>query len=193
MLKAMNTLTQSIPSVTKVLARMAEDGVFLANSTAVGERLVAALNDGKKILIAGNGGSAAEAQHFSAEIVGHYARERRGYPAIALTTDTSILTAIGNDYDFRSIFARQIEALGKKGDVFIGLSTSGNSGNIIDALKKAREQGLFTVSFLGKDGGKMRGMADIDLIVPSEETPRIQEAHLIMIHSICEMLDSKLS
>lgn len=189
----MNTLTQSIPSITKVLARMEEDNKFLANMNAVGERLIATLIGGRKVLIAGNGGSAAEAQHFSAEIVGHYARERRGYSAIALTTDTSILTAIGNDYDFRSIFSRQVEALGEQGDVFVGLSTSGNSENIIDALKKAHEQGLFTVSFIGKDGGKMKGIADIDLIVPSEETPRIQEAHLIMIHSICEMLDSKLS
>jgi D-sedoheptulose 7-phosphate isomerase len=189
----MNMLAKSIPSVTKVLAIMANDGDFLEKVNAVGERLATALVAGHTVLIAGNGGSAAEAQHFSAEIVGHYERERRGYSAIALTTDTSILTAIGNDYDFRSIFARQVEALGKSGDIFIGLSTSGNSENIIRALEQARMQGIFTVSFLGKGGGKMKGMADFDLIVPSDETPRIQEAHLVMIHSICEMIDIKLS
>lgn len=189
----MNHLAQSIPELSSVLARMKEDRVFMANMKTVGERLITALTDGQKVLIAGNGGSAAEAQHFSAEIVGHYKRDRRGYPAIALTTDSSILTAIGNDYDFRSIFSRQVEALGMRGDVFVGLSTSGNSKNVIDALQNARGQGLFTVSFLGKGGGQMKGMADIDLIVPSEETARIQEAHLVMIHSLCEMLDDKLS
>ncbi|MDZ4284815.1 MAG: SIS domain-containing protein, partial [Patescibacteria group bacterium] len=116
-----------------------------------------------------------------------------GYPAIALTTDTSILTAVGNDYSFDSVFARQVGALGRAGDVFIGLSTSGNSEHIIRALAAARTQGLATISLTGKEGGKMKGLADIDIIVPSSETPRIQEAHLLIIHSICEVIDERLA
>lgn len=144
---------------------------------------------GNKILIAGNGGSAADAQHFAAEIVGRYKKERKGYPAIALTTDTSIITAWSNDYGFNSLFSRQIEALGKKGDVFIGISTSGNSQNIIEAVTMAKEIGLKTICLLGKDGGKLKGMADISIIVSSDNTPRIQEIHIMLIHIICEEVE----
>jgi len=187
------TSSESFRTASTLFSRIAGDADFLVQLDAAINLIAEALLGGHTLLIAGNGGSAAEAQHFSAEIVGRYMRERRGYPAIALTTDTSILTAVGNDYDFDSIFARQIEALGRAGDVFIGLSTSGNSGNIISALNKAHAQGLATISLIGKDGGKMQGMADVDLIVPSDETPRIQEAHLLVIHVICEALDARLS
>jgi len=144
---------------------------------------------GNKILIAGNGGSAADAQHFAAEIVGRYKKERKGYPAIALTTDTSIITALANDYNFDLIFARQVEALAKKGDIFFGISTSGNSKNIIEGVKKAKELGVTTVCLLGKGGGKLKDLADFSIIVPSNNTPRIQESHIMLIHIICEEVE----
>jgi len=144
---------------------------------------------GGKILIAGNGGSAADAQHFAAEIVGRYKKERKGYPAIALTTDSSILTAWSNDYSFDSLFSRQIEALGNIGDVFFGISTSGNSKNIIEGVKKARKLGIKTICLLGKDGGTVKGLADISLVIPSDDTARIQETHIMCIHIMCEEIE----
>lgn len=156
------------------------------------ESLVSAFNKGNKILIAGNGGSAADAQHFAAELVGRYKKEKKGYPAISLSTDTSFLTAWGNDYDFGDVFARQIEVLGKNGDVFIAISTSGNSKNIVEALKVARQTGLKTISLLGKDGGEANNLSDISIIVPSDNTPRIQEIHGTLIHIICEETENKL-
>lgn len=147
------------------------------------------LNEGNKIMIAGNGGSAADSQHFAAEFVGRYKVERRGLPCIALTTDTSIITAWTNDYGFETLFARQIEALGRKGDVFIGISTSGNSPNIIKAMEKAKELGMKTVSLLGKDGGKLKEMADVNIIIKNNDTPRIQECHITVLHIIAELLD----
>jgi D-sedoheptulose 7-phosphate isomerase len=148
------------------------------------------LNGGNKIMIAGNGGSAADSQHFAAEFVGRFKIERKGLPCIALTTDTSIITAWTNDYGFETLFARQIEALGRKGDVFIGISTSGNSPNIIRAMEKAKELGIKTVSLLGKDGGKLKGMADVDIIIRNNDTPRIQECHITILHIIAELLDN---
>ncbi len=145
---------------------------------------------GNKLLIAGNGGSAAEAQHFAGEIVAGYKNhERRGYPAIALTTDASILTAWSNDKNFATVFARQIEALGKKGDIFLGISTSGNSENLIEGVKKAKEMGIATICFLGKGGGKLKNLADYAIIVPSDNTPRIQEAQTMLTHIICEEIE----
>lgn len=145
---------------------------------------------GNKLLIAGNGGSAAEAQHFAAEIVSGYKNhERKGYPAIALTTDSSIITAWSNDKSFNTLFARQIEALGREGDVFLGISTSGNSQNIIEGVKKAKEMKLKTICFLGRDGGKLKSLTDQAIIVPSHNTPRIQEIHMMLTHSICEEVE----
>lgn len=149
--------------------------------------------NGNKILIAGNGGSAADAQHFAAEFVGRYKKERKGYPALALTTDTSCLTAWANDYDYETVFSRQVEALGKSGDIFVGISTSGNSKNILRAIEKAKNLGLHTVAILGKDGGIIKNIADITLLVPSNNTPRIQEAHIMLIHIICEEVEKDLS
>lgn len=148
-----------------------------------------ALSSGKKVLVCGNGGSAADAQHFAAELVGRFEKERKGLPAIALTTDASILTAVGNDYGFGRIFERQVEALGSEGDVLLVLSTSGNSENILIALKKANEKGMKTVSLLGKGGGKAKGIATLEMVVPSESTPRIQEMHGLIIHILCGLLD----
>ncbi len=151
-----------------------------------------ALKNGNKILICGNGGSAADSQHFAAEIVGRFKLERKGMPAIALTTDTSILTAIGNDYGFDRIFERQVEALGKEGDVLVGISTSGNSENVIKAVNKAKEMGIYTIGLLGKSGGKLKDIVDLALIVPSNDTARIQECHLTIYHVICEEVEERL-
>jgi D-sedoheptulose 7-phosphate isomerase len=156
------------------------------------ELLTKRLRKGNKLLVAGNGGSAADAQHFAAELVGRYKKERKGYPAISLSTDTSFLTAYSNDYDFKEVFARQIEALGSKDDIFVGITTSGNSENVIRGTNKAKEKGLFTIALTGKSGGKMKEISDLTLIVPSQNTPRIQEAHILIIHILCEMIEQKL-
>jgi D-sedoheptulose 7-phosphate isomerase len=146
--------------------------------------------NGKKILIFGNGGSAADAQHIAAELTGRYKKERRGLPAIALTTDTSALTAIGNDYGYSRIFDRQVEALANTGDLLIGISTSGNSENVLHALKLGRELGCKTIGFSGRDGGAMNDVCDINLIVPSNDTPRIQEMHILIGHILCQGIES---
>ncbi len=151
-----------------------------------------ALKNNNKILICGNGGSAADSQHFAAELVGRYKMERKGLPSIALTTDTSILTAIGNDYGYDKIFERQVEGLGNKGDILIGISTSGNSENVINAVLKGKEIGLTTIGLLGKDGGKLKDIVDIPIIVSSNNTPRVQECHVVIYHSICEELEKRL-
>lgn len=151
-----------------------------------------ALGAGNKLLVLGNGGSAADAQHFAAEIIGRFKLERSALPAIALTTDSSVLTAIGNDYGFDAVFSRQVEGLGRPGDVVFGISTSGNSANVLAALVKARELGCRTVALLGRDGGAIKTAADIALVVPCHDTPRIQEGHLTIIHIICDLLEKRL-
>ncbi len=142
-----------------------------------------------KVLACGNGGSAADAQHFAAELTGRYLGERRAYPAISLTTDTSALTSISNDYGYEQVFRRQLEALGKAGDMLIAISTSGNSANIIQAVDYARNRGIYTVGLLGKDGGKLKTMVDLPLVIPSNHTARIQEAHILILHILCEALE----
>lgn len=151
--------------------------------------VVEALNHGNKLLICGNGGSAADAQHIAAELTGRYKRERRGLPGIALTTDTSALTAIGNDYGYERVFDRQVESLANEGDILIGISTSGNSINIINAFKVAKEMGCQCIGFSGRDGGKMNEVCDINIVVPSDNTPRIQEMHILIGHTICQAID----
>lgn len=169
------------------------DEQFLATAEKLARVIADVFKAGGKVLIAGNGGSAADSQHFAGELVGYFKNhERRGYPVIALSTDTSILTAWSNDHSFEDVFARQIGAHGKKGDVFIGLSTSGNSKNILAAFAKAKELGLTTVAWLGGAGGKMKGTTDIELIVPSANTPRIQEIHTLLLHSIAEEIERLL-
>lgn len=160
--------------------------------SAVVELVVSALAHGKKLLVMGNGGSAADAQHFAAEIVGRFMMERRALPAIALSTDTSILTAIGNDYGFEAVFQRQVEALATEGDVVIGISTSGSSKNVHTAMLQAAKMGCKTVGLLGRDGGTIEGLADISLTVPCQETPRIQECHITIIHIICDLVEKRL-
>ena len=151
-----------------------------------------AMKNGKKILIFGNGGSAADAQHIAAELVGRYKTERRGLPAIALTTDTSALTAIANDFGYKRVFERQVEALANEGDLLIGISTSGNSKNVNRALKLGREMGCKTIGLSGKDGGEMNGLCDLNIVVPSDDTPRIQEMHIMIGHILCQAVDSTI-
>lgn len=155
--------------------------------------VVETLKNGNKILLCGNGGSAADAQHIAAELVGRYKSDRRGLPAIALTTDTSILTSVGNDYGYDRIFDRQVEALANKGDLIIGISTSGNSQNIVNVLKLGRELDCKTLGFSGYKGGIMNELCDVNLIVPSNNTPRIQEMHILFGHTICQIVDNELS
>ena len=147
------------------------------------------ISEGGRILVFGNGGSAADAQHFAAELVGRFMRERAAMAAIALTTDTSILTALANDYSFRQVFVRQLEALARPGDLAFGISTSGESPNVLDALRHARERGLRTVALTGRDGGSIGAAADIHVNVPDENTARVQEVHRTIMHAMCELIE----
>jgi D-sedoheptulose 7-phosphate isomerase len=153
---------------------------------------ISTLKNNGKIIFMGNGGSAADAQHLVAELVGRFKKERKSLPAIALTVNTSILTAIGNDFGFDEIFTRQIEAIGTPKDLLVGISTSGKSKNVIEAVKKAKELGITTVGFLGGDGGLLKEIVDIALVVPSYDTPRIQEMHILVGHIICELVEDNL-
>ncbi len=155
----------------------------------VGQLIAQALRDGNKLLLFGNGGSAADAQHIAGEIVGRFKKERKALPAIALTTDSSILTAVSNDYGFETIFERQVEALCTPGDVVIGITTSGDSENVVRGLKKAHDLGATTVAFTGKKGGKVVDIAHYSFVVPSYETPRIQECHITLGHVLCQIVD----
>jgi len=158
----------------------------------VGEILVKTINNKKKIILFGNGGSAADAQHIAAELSGRYKKERRGLPALALTTDTSALTAISNDYGFEYIFSRQVEALANEGDTIIGISTSGNSINVLEGMKKGKELGCNLVGMSGNDGGKLKEHSDINLIIPSKNTPRIQEMHILIGHIFCQIIEDRI-
>ncbi len=161
------------------------------NSSA--ELIINAFKNGKKVLVCGNGGSAADAQHFVAELIMRFEKNRAPLPAIALTTDSSVLTACSNDFGYECVFEKQVQALGQEGDVFIGISTSGNSPNVINAVKVAKQKNIKTVLFLGKDGGKLKNMAcDSNIIVPSNITARIQEVHITIIHILCNLIESEL-
>ena len=153
------------------------------------EKITLALTADRKLLLCGNGGSAADAQHIAAEFVNRYILERPPLPALALTTDTSILTSVGNDYSFDETFSKQVKALGVEGDVLLALSTSGNSANVLRAVETAKKRGIFTVGFTGGDGGKLADLADMSLVVKNHTTPRIQEAHILAGHIICELVD----
>ena len=175
-----------------LLRAMSEDTQLHFTLAQAAKACIAALRRGNKILFAGNGGSAADAQHLAGELVSRYNYDRPGLPALALTTDTSVLTAIGNDYGYEHLFARQIEAVGVSGDVFIGISTSGRSPNVLNALRKAREKGLVTVGFTGRMGGEMPQLCDYCLHVPADTTPRIQEGHISLGHALCWLIEGAL-
>lgn len=159
---------------------------------AVGAKLVTAMRNGNTLFLCGNGGSAGDAQHIAAELVGRFTKERRALPAVALTTNTSALTALGNDYEYNIVFSRQLEAFGKAGDVLIGISTSGNSPNVLHALQTAQSLGMVSVGLTGETGGKMKDTAEHCICVPSRDTARIQESHILIGHVLCEIVECEL-
>lgn len=183
---------QQVRNSLTVKQELLEDTDLLSLTVEIAEIASEALQDGKKLLLFGNGGSAADAIHIAAELVGRYQRERRGLPALALGGNLSSVTAIGNDYGFDSIFSRQIEAFGTAGDIAIGISTSGDSENILRALKTARERGMTTVGMTGRRGGRLKTNVDYCLAVPSDETPRVQECHILLGHIICDLVERSL-
>jgi len=185
-----NIFTEAVAEHLTVVQALTQDGGLLEQ---IARHMTAALLEGKKVVWCGNGGSAADAQHLAAELVGRFRRERSALASIALSTNTSILTAIGNDYGYEHVFRRQVEALCSKGDVVVGISTSGNSPNVCLALEAARERGCKTVAFTGREGGKAAQIADVALRVPSTETPRIQEAHILCGHIICDWIELNIS
>jgi len=187
-----DTITKQMQHSGRVLQAMLGDTALRAALQGAAQACIASLRDGGKVLLAGNGGSAADAQHIAGELVSRFEFDRPGLAAVALTTDTSILTAIGNDYGYERLFTRQVQALGRRGDIFVAYSTSGNSPNIVAALQVAREMGLVTVGFTGNRGGSMNALCDHLLAVPAAETPRIQEGHLVLGHILCGLIESTL-
>jgi phosphoheptose isomerase len=179
---AIEAATETLRALSSLESQMAEAAGVIDHS----------LRAGNKLLVCGNGGSAADASHFATELVVRFAKERRALPAICLTSDSGILTAAGNDYGFHEIFARQVAAFGVPGDVLICLTTSGKSNNVTRALKEAKARQMKTIAFLGRDGGAMLGIADLDLLVKSDSTARVQEAQQLLLHVLCEIIESRL-
>jgi D-sedoheptulose 7-phosphate isomerase len=188
----LHLVRQRVHDSLSVKQALADNSDLLARTAEVGEIISEALRYDHKVLLFGNGGSAADAQHLAAEFVGRYQRERRALPALALTDNSSSMTAIGNDCAFDFVFSRQVEALGLPGDIAIGISTSGKSRNVLVALEAAKKKGLKTVGFTGRDPNPMQSKVDYWLAVPSNETPRIQECHILLGHIICEIVEREL-
>ncbi len=184
--------SRQIGETQRIMSAMLQDRKLLGEVEDAANACINCMNGGGKVLLAGNGGSAADAQHIAGEFVSRFAFDRPGLPAIALTTDTSVLTAIGNDYGYEKLFARQVQAHGKKGDVFIAYSTSGRSPNVLLALEEARSAGLVLIGLTGNRGGRMRNLCDYLLEVPSADTPKIQEAHLVLGHILCGLVENSV-
>jgi D-sedoheptulose 7-phosphate isomerase len=176
----------------RVKKKIVDDPSLLSQINNISSIIIEAYRKKKKVILFGNGGSAADAQHIAGELVNRLHLEREALPAIALTTDSSVLTSIANDYDYSRIFARQVEALAKEGDVVIGISTSGSSSNVIEAVKTAKEKGAKTVGFTGNKGGKLAELTDFVVSVPSDVTPRVQESHITILHIICCLVEREL-
>ena len=185
-------IQEEIDKTRTVLERVLADRGLLAAIAATARRCTETLKRGNKIMFAGNGGSAADAQHLAGELVSRFKFDRPGLPGIALTTDTSILTAIGNDYGYDEVFARQVTAIGTQGDLFIGISTSGRSRNVLNALERCGQMGITCIGFTGESGGDMLRLTDVCLRMPSNETPKIQEGHIVTGHIICQIIESSL-
>lgn len=183
---------REIDETQKLLLLILADQALLGNLVGAAEACVSCLKNGGKILLAGNGGSAADAQHIAGELVSRFAFDRRGLPAVALTTDTSVITAIGNDYGYEKLFSRQIQAQGRPGDVFVAYSTSGNSKNVLLGLEEARRMDLVCVGFTGNRQSAMVGLCDYVMQVPSGVTPKIQEGHLVLGHILCGLIENAL-
>lgn len=185
-------ISSEILRAMEIKRAIAKDKVLLSLIEQAARKMIEVYRNGHKIMIGGNGGSAADAQHIAGEFVSRFYFDRPGLPCIALTTDTSVLTAIGNDYGYEKLFARQIQANGQAGDLFIGISTSGNSSNVIRGLEMCRTMGITTVGLTGETGGSMANLCDICLRIPSQETPRIQEAHILIGHILCAIVEESI-
>ena len=185
-------IKKQIKDSVSVNEMMLNDEMIIRDIAKAAEIVLNCYKSGNKTLLAGNGGSAADAQHIAGELVSRFYFDRPGIPSIALTTDTSILTAIGNDYGYEKLFERQVQALGNAGDVFIGISTSGNSRNIVNALIECKEKGIKTIGLTGKKSCRMDDLCDVSIKVPSDETPRIQESHILIGHIICCIVEEEL-
>lgn len=185
-------ILKSIESSIEVKSTLLDDRDFHSLVMTVGQCMAEALQKGNKILFFGNGGSAADAQHLAAELTGRYLRDRRALPGVALTVNQASITAIANDDSYEMVFARQLEALSQPSDVAVGISTSGNSANVLKAVKVGRERGLLTIGMTGRSGGKLKAEADYCICVPSEDTPRIQESHILIGHILCEIIEEIL-
>ena len=193
MTEAVQRIRQLFAESMETKARAAE--VLPDTILAAGQRMVECLLNGGKILTCGNGGSAGDAQHFSSELLNRFERERPALPAVALTTDSSTLTSIANDYSYNEVFSKQVRALGNSGDVLLAISTSGNSGNVIQAIQAAHDRGMSVVAMTGREGGEMANMyseGDVEIRVPAQSTARIQEVHLLVIHALCDHIDQQL-
>ena len=190
--KMRNYIKTQIEKSCETKKKILEDESMVSMIAEIAKKTIEVYKSGNKTLIAGNGGSAADAQHIAGEFVSRFYFDRPALPSIALTTDTSILTAIGNDYSYEAIFARQVQGLGVKGDLFIGISTSGNSANVIKALELCKKKGIYTVGLTGQTGGGMAWLCDYCIKVPSDETPRIQESHILIGHIICALVEEAM-
>jgi D-sedoheptulose 7-phosphate isomerase len=186
------TIRDNIENSLELKRKLLDSKELIDKIAGSAREIIKAYRNGKKLMLAGNGGSAADAQHIAAELVNRFGFDRPALNAIALTTDTSILTSVANDSGFEKIFARQVEAIGREGDVFIGLSTSGNSGNIVETLRRCREKKIITIGLTGSSGGRMDDLCDICIKVPSDDTPRIQEVHILIGHIICTLIENEL-
>ncbi len=191
--REMNMLQSTLLNHARLVEKVLEDERFLGKAVEAGHLMVKTLSEGNKILVCGNGGSAADAQHIAAELVGRFRAERRALPCIALTCNSSTVTAWANDYAYEDVFARQVEAFGRPDDLLIAITTSGNSKNVVNAVKAASEAGLATVGLLGGDGGVLATMVDVAVIVPDETTARVQEVHQVIYHAWCSMIDAALA
>jgi D-sedoheptulose 7-phosphate isomerase len=186
---ALRTIERVLDEAIALHQRVRADS--LEGVARAADLIITTYRTGGKVLVFGNGGSAADAQHFAAELVGRFERDRLGMAAVALTTDASVLTSVANDYGFERVFARQVEALGREGDVAVAISTSGNSANVIEAVREALRRGLHTIAVTGRDGGALGGLVEVHINVPDETTCRVQEVHMTLLHAICEIVETR--
>lgn len=184
-----NNIIQILKENIELHQAILYDEALINQIDLISQKMIQVIEAGKLVMICGNGGSASDAQHMAAELVGRFEKERRGLPAIDLTANGPIITSLGNDYDFHKVFSRQVESLGTEGDMLVGFSTSGNSKNVAEAFRYAKEKGIFTVGLLGRDGGILKELSDIPLIVPHQVTARIQEVHATIIHITCGIVE----
>lgn len=191
-MEKLSIIEQNIGASLVLKKKILEDKALLEKAQVIANKMIRAFRDKKKVLFCGNGGSAADAQHLAAELSGKYYIDRPPLPSEALHVNTSYLTAVANDYSFDRIYERMIEAIGTEGDLLVGLSTSGNSKNVVRAFRKANEMGIGTIGFTGASGGKLKALSEIILQIPSKDTPRIQECHMLIGHSICEIVEKEL-